>query len=121
MTPEAAGHLDKAGDYLTKARGLPNVLHYTDEAGRAAYFAGYHAAQALIFERTGREAKTHKRRAHPVQQNGRGDPRFDTEREPLDGNTKPRDADDSHSRRGENPDVLRRSQPAALSCYNRRQ
>ena len=93
MTPEAAGHLDKAGDYLTKARGLPNVLHYTDEAGRAAYFAGYHAAQALIFERTGREAKTHKRRAHPVQQNGRGDPRFDTEREPLDGNTKPRDAE----------------------------
>jgi uncharacterized protein (UPF0332 family) len=37
-----------------------DILHYIDEAGRAAYLAGYHAAQALIFERTGREAKTHK-------------------------------------------------------------
>jgi len=60
VTPEAAGHLDKADEYLTKARALLDILHYTDEAGCAAYLAGYHAAQALIFERTGREAKTHK-------------------------------------------------------------
>jgi len=33
---------------------------WPDEAGRAAYLAGLHAAQALIFERTGRVAKTHK-------------------------------------------------------------
>ncbi len=31
---------------------------FTDEAGRAAYFAGFHAAQALIFEKSGRSPKT---------------------------------------------------------------
>ena len=31
-----------------------------DEAGRAAYLAAFHAAQALIFERTGRTPKTHQ-------------------------------------------------------------
>jgi len=31
-----------------------------DEAGRAAYLAVFHAAQALIHARTGREAKTHR-------------------------------------------------------------
>ena len=34
-------------------------MHHKDEAGRAAYLAGFHAAQALISERTGRVAKTH--------------------------------------------------------------
>jgi uncharacterized protein (UPF0332 family) len=31
-----------------------------EEAGRGAYLAGFHAAQALIFERTGKSAKTHQ-------------------------------------------------------------
>ena len=31
-----------------------------DEAGRVAYLVAFHAAQALIHERTGREAKTHR-------------------------------------------------------------
>jgi hypothetical protein len=31
-----------------------------EDAGRNAYLAGFHAAQALIGERTGRDAKTHK-------------------------------------------------------------
>jgi uncharacterized protein (UPF0332 family) len=31
-----------------------------DEAGRMAYLAGFHAAQARIFERTGRTPKTHR-------------------------------------------------------------
>jgi uncharacterized protein (UPF0332 family) len=31
-----------------------------DEAGRMAYLAGFHAAQALIFERTGRTPKPHR-------------------------------------------------------------
>jgi uncharacterized protein (UPF0332 family) len=54
VTPETAEHLDKAREYLTKARNLVDVLHYNDEAGRAAYLAGFHAAQALISQRTGR-------------------------------------------------------------------
>ena len=36
MTPETAEHLDKAREYLTKARNLLDVPHYRDEA-RAAY------------------------------------------------------------------------------------
>jgi uncharacterized protein (UPF0332 family) len=52
VTPEAAG-------YLGKARGLLDVMDYSDEAARAAYLAGFHAAQALGFERTGSIAKTH--------------------------------------------------------------
>lgn len=36
------------------------VMKYHDAAGRAAYLAGFHAAQALISERTGRTAKTHR-------------------------------------------------------------
>ena len=59
MTPEAAEHLDKAREALSKARGLLDVMHYSDEAARAAYLAGFHAAQALISERTGQIAKSH--------------------------------------------------------------
>ena len=32
---------------------------WPDEAGRAAYLAGFHAAQALLQERSGRTPKTH--------------------------------------------------------------
>jgi uncharacterized protein (UPF0332 family) len=33
-------------------------MNYNDAAGRTAYLAGFHAAQALISERTGRSVKT---------------------------------------------------------------
>jgi hypothetical protein len=56
VTPEAADYLSKARESLTKARDLLNVLHYSDEAGRAAYLAGFHAAQAFIFERIGNDS-----------------------------------------------------------------
>jgi uncharacterized protein (UPF0332 family) len=56
---------------------LVDVLHYTDEAGRAAYLAGYHAAQALIFERTGREARTHRGLNSQFNRLAKDDPRFD--------------------------------------------
>jgi hypothetical protein len=29
VTPESAAHLDKAREYLAKARGLIDVLHYS--------------------------------------------------------------------------------------------
>lgn len=38
-------------------------VHLDDAAGRTAYLAGFHAAQAFIFERRRRAAKTH----HGVQ------------------------------------------------------
>lgn len=79
MKPEAAEHLDRAGDYLTKARNLLDVLHYNDEAGRAAYLAAMHAAQALIFERTGGVAGSHGGVNSQFNLLTRGDPRVDVE------------------------------------------
>jgi uncharacterized protein (UPF0332 family) len=57
MKPETAGFLRKAREFLLKARDA--LEHWPDEAGRAAYLAAFHAAQALIFETTGHIAKTH--------------------------------------------------------------
>ena len=58
MKPEAAAFLDKANDLLLRAPALL-AAGFTEEAGRAAYLAGYHAALAFIFERSGRPPKTH--------------------------------------------------------------
>jgi uncharacterized protein (UPF0332 family) len=44
VTPEAEEHLKKAREALIKARGLLDVMHYSDEPARAAYLAGFHAA-----------------------------------------------------------------------------
>jgi uncharacterized protein (UPF0332 family) len=58
MKPESAAFLQKAREFLAKAQSM--LDHgWPDEAGRAAYLAGFHAAQALIFERSGRVLKTH--------------------------------------------------------------
>ena len=59
MTPEAVGYLSKARQCLGYARinfgvGLGN------DAGRNAYLCAFHAAQAFIFERTGKVAKSHQ-------------------------------------------------------------
>jgi hypothetical protein len=48
VTPEAAEHLAKWREYLVKARGLLDVMHYNDEAGRTTYLAGFHAARRLF-------------------------------------------------------------------------
>ena len=79
MKPEAAEHLDRTGEYLTKARNHLDVLHYNDEAGRAAYLAALHAAQALIFERTGQLASSHGGVNSQFNLLTRGDPRIDVE------------------------------------------
>jgi uncharacterized protein (UPF0332 family) len=79
VTPETREHLDKAREYLTKARGLLDVMHYNDEAGRAAYLSGFHAAQALISERTGKIAKTHEGVNSQFNLLTKGNPRVDTE------------------------------------------
>jgi len=63
VSPETGEHLAKAREYLTKARGLLDVLHYNDEAGRAAYLAGFHAAQAYYCEAGG---MTITRRSQPT-------------------------------------------------------
>jgi len=56
VTPEAQEHLDKARESLIKARGLLDVMRYSDEAARAAFcrpsarrHAGRIGAQARTF------------------------------------------------------------------------
>jgi uncharacterized protein (UPF0332 family) len=58
VKPETAAFLAKAREFLSKAEGMLDQ-GWADEAGRAAYLAGFHAAQALLFERTGTIVKTH--------------------------------------------------------------
>ena len=59
MTPEAKEHFDKARQCLIRARIILSA-GVGEDAGRNAYLAAFHAAQALIAERTGKDAKTHK-------------------------------------------------------------
>ena len=56
MTPEAKEHFDKARQCLTRTRTILAAAAGED-AGRNAYLAAFHAAQALIAERTGKDAK----------------------------------------------------------------
>jgi len=59
VTPEAGRYLAKSRQCLAHSDAILAIA-LGDEAGRAAYLAVFHAAQALIYERTGREAKTHR-------------------------------------------------------------
>ena len=59
MTPQAAKFPEKAEKLLAEAETMLGV-GLRDAAGRTAYLAGFHAAQALIFEATRRALKTHK-------------------------------------------------------------
>jgi uncharacterized protein (UPF0332 family) len=77
VTPEVADYPAKAREHLSKARNLSGVLHYNDEAARAAYLAGFHAAQALIFARTGKVPKTHSGLRTTYAQLAADEPRLD--------------------------------------------
>jgi uncharacterized protein (UPF0332 family) len=59
VRPETQAYLDKARQSLLHARAILEI-ELGDDSGRAIYLAALHAAQALIFERTGRVAKTHR-------------------------------------------------------------
>ena len=58
MTPEVGDYLCKARQALSESRAVM-MIDLTEAAGRTAYLAMFHAAQALIFDRTGSIAKTH--------------------------------------------------------------
>jgi uncharacterized protein (UPF0332 family) len=59
VTPEAEGYLEKAAQCLSNAHANLGI-GLGNDAGRNAYLAAFHAEQALIFERTGKIAKTHR-------------------------------------------------------------
>jgi uncharacterized protein (UPF0332 family) len=77
LTPEAALFFDKARQSLAIADYV--VDEWPAEAGRSSYLAGFHAAQALIAERTGRAIKTHKGVNASFQRIAMGDDRIDRE------------------------------------------
>ena len=59
MKPETAQYLDKARQALKEARATAGI-ELGEAAGRAAYLAVFHAAQAMIFERDAKVPKTHR-------------------------------------------------------------
>jgi uncharacterized protein (UPF0332 family) len=58
MTPESSVFL--AADRAASNARRVLAIDIPDQAARLAYYAQFHAAQALIFERTATNAKTHK-------------------------------------------------------------
>ncbi len=76
MTPESSRFIHKARTHLKRADTMLGVGLYED-AGRAAYLASFHAAQAFLFENLGKIFKTH----HGVQSEffrlTKEDPRID--------------------------------------------
>jgi uncharacterized protein (UPF0332 family) len=59
VTPQAERFLHNADDHLGRGQAMI-AARLNDDAGRAAYLAAFHAAQAIIFERTGKVYKSHK-------------------------------------------------------------
>jgi uncharacterized protein (UPF0332 family) len=79
VKPESAAYLNKAREFLGKAQTLFDDVHWPDEAGRAAYLAALHAAQALIFETTGKVIKRHSGVHSKFSELVRAEPRVDDE------------------------------------------
>jgi uncharacterized protein (UPF0332 family) len=59
VKPETSQHLEKARHALEEARAVAGI-ELAEAAGRASYLAAFHAAQALIFERSDKVLKTHR-------------------------------------------------------------
>lgn len=57
MKPQTDAFLEKARKLLDQAETILRA-GVADAAGRTAYLAGYHAAQAFIFERNVSSART---------------------------------------------------------------
>ena len=75
MTPETDRVLQKAEKHLERGHVMLNVS-LNDDAGRAAYLAAFHAAQAVVFERTGKVVKTHRGVQSEFLRLTKDDPRF---------------------------------------------
>ena len=59
MTPQASVYLVAAQEAISDANRIL-AIGILRQAARLAYYAQFYSAQALIFERTGKAAKTHK-------------------------------------------------------------
>jgi len=77
VKPESAAFLRKAREFLMKASSM--IEDWPDEAGRAAYLAGLHGAQALIVERTGKLINRHRGVQRELARLTKEEPGFDIE------------------------------------------
>jgi uncharacterized protein (UPF0332 family) len=76
MKEATAAYFTKAGQCLDKARRVLAIgLH--DESGRHAYYAAFHAAQALIFERSGKASASHRGVKTEFARLAKSDPRIE--------------------------------------------
>ena len=76
MKEQTSAYLDKARELLDNADTVLATGLY-EMAGRTAYLAGLHAAQALIFETSGRIYKSHGGLHGEFRRMVRNDPRVD--------------------------------------------
>lgn len=75
MTPEASRFLAKAQVLLEHGTTMLGVS-LNEDAGRTAYLAGFHAAQAFIFENTQKVFKSHRGVQTEFLRLTKDDPRF---------------------------------------------
>jgi len=78
VTPQAAEFLEKARKLLAEADVMLSVK-LNEAAGRTAYLAAFHAAQALIFQHLGKVLKTHNGVQAEFLRLTKDDPRVDAE------------------------------------------
>ena len=76
MKPEAAAFLHQADVLLVRASTMLSA-RLNEDAARAAYLACFHVAQAFIYERTDRTAKTDRGVQSEFFRLSRDDPRGD--------------------------------------------
>src|SRR5271169_1052474 len=79
MKPEAADYLGQARQCLDEAKQIAALMPLHHIAAREAYLAAYHAAEAYIFERTGKPAKTHRGLRSEFSRLARSEPRIGRE------------------------------------------
>lgn len=75
MKPETADRLTKAQECLDGAKRIA-ALPLPQVAAREAYLAAFHAAEAYIFEQTGRTVKTHRGLRATFSRLARDEPRI---------------------------------------------
>jgi uncharacterized protein (UPF0332 family) len=75
VTPEASRFLAKAQVLLEHATTMLSVS-LNEDAGRTAYLAGFHAAQAFIFEKAQKVFKSHRGVQTEFLRLTKDDPRF---------------------------------------------
>jgi uncharacterized protein (UPF0332 family) len=76
VKPQTTAFLEKSRELLDDADAILSVNRH-EVAARTAYLAGFHAAQALIFETSGRIYKTHSGVKGEFHRLVKDDPRVD--------------------------------------------